>query len=252
MHLRELADPRTPFDLYVGQASLPREALGPRSLDRHVLFLLRRGQYAGEIGGRAVTVRTGDLLWLPAGVPHRLVADGPLEKWFIRLLTPARLAPDRPVTRPGPEAEAWCAALHGEYWDDAPEREVRLRALLVLLLSAWNRAVAHRPGALPPERRARLLQAVQRNPAHRWTRTELAKLAGVSPLHLARQARASFGVPLRRWLVETRIRAAARDLRESDAPVGEVAARYGYADGVLFSRQFRAIMGRPPREWRTG
>ena len=112
------------------------------------------------------------------------------------------------------------------------------------------RAGASPAGGLDAERRGRLLHLVNARPAHRWSRDELGDALGLSGLHLSRLIKRSFGRPLRRWLVETRIRAAARELREHSGRVGEIAERFGYADLFLFSRQFRLVMGVSPRAWR--
>jgi AraC-like DNA-binding protein len=248
--LDELADPRTPINLYVGRADLPREVLGPRRVDRHILLLLLGGNYEGEVDGCPVRVGPGDLLWLRPEVPHRLVAIGRLRKYFLRLATPAQV-PAGPLFRHlGDEAAVWCGALLAECNQNDGERERRIRALLMLLFSAWNRAGAVPVGGLHPERRGRLLQLFHARPDQRWTRDGLGTVLGISGLHLARQVRRTFGVSLRTWLVEERIRAAARVLRDGNEPIGVVARRFGYSDIFLFSRQFRRVMGSSPRQWR--
>jgi AraC-like DNA-binding protein len=118
---------------------------------------------------------------------------------------------------------------------------------VVLLFTAWGRAAA-RPGGLPEARRARLLALLAEDPARRWEPRALAGELGLSPVHLSRQVRSAFGVPLRRLLVEHRVRAAAADLAEGGA-VAAVAARHGWGDPFLFSRQFRQVFGVAPRTW---
>lgn len=250
--LAAIADPRCRVELHAGRAELPAEALGPRRVDRHILFLMLAGRYDGEIDGRPARVEAGDLLWIPAGVQHRLVATRPLRKYFLRVRVDAEPPSGQPACRRlGAEAATWCAAMVAEQWLDDGLCDGRKRALLGLLFSAWIRADGTAVGGLDPARRARLLQLVANDPARRWTRAELGAALGVSGLHLARQVRRTFGVPLRRWLVEVRIRAAAGELRDGSGRIGALAERYGYADLFLFSRQFRQVMGVPPRAWRA-
>lgn len=71
-----------------------------------------------------------------------------------------------------------------------------------------------------------------------------------SGLAACRSIRAATGLPLRRWLLETRLRAAADELRDG-AAVAAAAARHGWRDPFLFSRQFRALFGMPPTRWRA-
>jgi AraC-like DNA-binding protein len=250
--LQAIADPASALDWYVGRAQLQQEVLGPRKLQIHLIFLMLSGGYVGEIEGHPVRLSAGDTLWLPPGIQHRLAGNGPLQKYFIRLGIATESPPGQPWSRRlGEEAVVWCRALMAEQHLQDPFSERRVRALLGLLFSAWLRADASPVGGLDHERRAELLQLVTSQPDRRWRRDMLGKALGISGLHLARQVKRTFGIPLSRWLVEVRIRTAARDLRESTCLVGEIAERYGYPDLFLFSRQFRMVMGVGPRRWRT-
>lgn len=52
------------------------------------------------------------------------------------------------------------------------------------------------------------------------------------------------------WIREQRLLAAARELRETDTPVSEIALRYGYRNAASFARAFRTAQGLSPRESR--
>ena len=251
--LDRIADPTCPLELFAGRADMRSEVLGPRQLDCHLLFLLLHGSYEGEVNGRALRVLKGDLLWIPPRVPHRLVATKPLRKYFLRLHGAVTVPAPQPVVRRlGEEVLLWCRSLVAEQDVTDAQRGLRMRALLTLLFSAWDRAGATAVGGLDPVRRARLVQLVGDDPSRRWRRDELGAALGISGLHLGRQVQRTFGRPLRRWLVESRIRAAAHELRDGSSAIGELAERYGYPDVFLFSRQFRLVMGIGPRSWRQG
>ena len=247
-----LADPG--LDLHLGRVDLLRDELGPRVLDLHVLFLVLAGEYRiHDQHGEVATARAGDLLWLPAQRQHQVHSLGPVRKYFLRLRMPAAQPAGEPWTRRlGDEAVTWCGALLAEQAEDDAQRVVRIRALLTLLFTAWQRAGVTVPGGLDPERKARLLQLISQDPARRWTGDELAATLGIGALHLSRQVRQTFAMPLRTWLVEVRIRAAARALRDGSESIGAVAARHGYDDLFSFSRQFSQVMGLSPRRFRNG
>ena len=240
-------------DLHLGRVTLPRDELGPRVMDLHVLFLVLDGEYrVFDQHGQVAHAHPGDLLWLPARQQHAVRSLGLVRKYFMRL----RLAADQPPGEPwcrrlGDEAVSWCGALLAEQGQEDSDHQRRQQALLTLLFSAWRRAGASQPGGLDPERKARLLTLLAEDPARRWSGAELAAALGVSALHLSRQVRRSFGQPLRSWLVDVRIRAAARALRDGSEPVGAVAGRHGYDDLFLFSRQFSRVMGVSPRRFRA-
>lgn len=52
------------------------------------------------------------------------------------------------------------------------------------------------------------------------------------------------------WIREQRLLSAARELRETDTPVSEIATRYGYRNAASFARAFRKAQGLSPRESR--
>jgi AraC-like DNA-binding protein len=62
--------------------------------------------------------------------------------------------------------------------------------------------------------------------------------------------RRSFGVSPRRWLMQERIRLAARRLCDSTMSVSAIAQDFGYADVYPFSRQFKDVMGQSPLAYR--
>ncbi len=79
---------------------------------------------------------------------------------------------------------------------------------------------------------------------------DLAKAAGFSRYHFSRLFVASEGVTPAAYIVQYRVRAALRLLRESDAPIAAVAKRCGFSDATYFCRVFRKAMGLSPGEFR--
>lgn len=80
--------------------------------------------------------------------------------------------------------------------------------------------------------------------------TELADTIGWSRRHLLNRFTAEFGLPPRDIGRLHRF-GAAQDYAKAGAPWSEVAARAGYADQAHLSRDFRALAGRTPTEWRS-
>jgi transcriptional regulator GlxA family with amidase domain len=97
---------------------------------------------------------------------------------------------------------------------------------------------------------ARALDAIAAHPSHRWTVASLAKIAGASRAAFARRFAAEVGVPPMRHVAATRLRIAAEQLTESDAPLAEVATAVGYATEFALSRAFRRFIGVPPGAYR--
>jgi AraC-like DNA-binding protein len=80
----------------------------------------------------------------------------------------------------------------------------------------------------------------------------LARIAHVSPAHVARTFRAVFGETPHRYLQRRRVERAMFLLRETDRSVTDICFEVGFGSPGTFSRTFRDIVGRSPREYRRG
>lgn len=79
---------------------------------------------------------------------------------------------------------------------------------------------------------------------------ELARCAGVHPIHLARVFRAHLGSTIGEYQRGLRLDWAAQRLADSDDPIAEVALAAGFADQSHFSRVFRLETGSTPGAYR--
>lgn len=255
--LSALADPRCALAVTVAnRMRTGRWDMGRRVLPDHMLHAIEAGGQEGTVDGRPLRTRAGDLLWLPPGCAQELrlaAGERVLCKIYLRftLHRAGRVVPwpaGQPATRRLPGAAALLGQAVVEALHPGPDAATRLRALLTLLFSDWYRAAAT-AGGLAEERRRQVAALLAEDPARRWTPAALAAELGLSPLTLTRQIRAASGLPLRRFLVESRLRAAAADLGEGGT-VGEVARRHGWRDPFLFSRLFARRFGAAPSAWR--
>jgi len=123
----------------------------------------------------------------------------------------------------------------------------RLTELLVLLC----RAVV--PGArgagAARTRITRAVAFVENHYMQPLRPAQLAQAAALSPRHLRRCFQAALGVTPERFILETRIRHAARMLRRAHDPVGMVARRCGFADSNYFARVFHQVTGQAPSQF---
>ncbi|MCP2261405.1 AraC-type DNA-binding protein [Streptoalloteichus tenebrarius] len=78
----------------------------------------------------------------------------------------------------------------------------------------------------------------------------LARIAHVSEGHFTRAFRAAFGETPHRYLQRRRVERAMFLLRETDRSVTEICFDVGFGSLGTFSRTFRDIVGRSPREYR--
>lgn len=100
----------------------------------------------------------------------------------------------------------------------------------------------------------RLLRAKDRMDAaseEDWPVERLANVSGVSEAHFARSFKDAFGVPPHRYLLTRRIERAKALLRDSEAPIIEIAFQTGWNSLGTFGRVFRDITGDSPSEFRA-
>lgn len=107
---------------------------------------------------------------------------------------------------------------------------------------------------VPPRdlRIARALDVMKKEPARRWTVSELARIAGMSRATFARHFRRSVGVPPLTWLGELRMRLATEQLLITGEKLAAVAVRVGYASEFAFAKAFKRAFGVSPGRYRTG
>ncbi|MBK6491100.1 MAG: helix-turn-helix transcriptional regulator [Sphingomonadales bacterium] len=88
------------------------------------------------------------------------------------------------------------------------------------------------------------------DPRRRWTVAALAKEAGLSRTAFATRFTKLMGVPPLTALTDLRLEQAVAMLRESNAPLIEIAFTVGYASEAAFVRAFRRKYGIPPGQFR--
>lgn len=145
---------------------------------------------------------------------------------------------------------AWLTELAEELDDPGRlgTREV-VAGLLTRVLVAAARLAPLAPGAPDPfvERVFDEIEATFREPV---SAGDIARALGYTPGHLTTVLRERTGRPLLEWITERRMTEVRRMLRETDLPLGVVAARTGLRDATYLVRRFRDRYGITPQRWR--
>jgi AraC-like DNA-binding protein len=175
------------------------------------------------------------------------------------------LGPAHPKLRAGPALiDAVCERLVGALVEEAkgadyPRQELIVAAVanaLALRLVTRFVADAAQQGGVRGALNAHAFRAVsahiERHLAERLSLDELARVAGVSRFHFARQFRLRTGESPMEFLVRTRIERGKSLLRAGVASVGDVASALGFADQSHFARTFKRHVGVPPSVYKSG
>ena len=152
--------------------------------------------------------------------------------------------------RGGPAAEvARRLVLELAEGDDAAL--VAAEGLLLELLASLARTDASLSRGAHPKWLTVAMDIVHERFTGQLSLSELATLVGVHPVTLARWFRRGYGCSVGQRLRRLRIEKAARDLLETDRPLGEIALAAGFSDQSHFCNVFRREMCTSPGRYRA-
>jgi len=190
-------------------------------------------------------------IWLPAGLPHAIVAQGEVATRFLYLAPElaAPLPPQPRVVEVAPLLRELILHIlkRRMLHPDAPEEARQALLLIDLILEAPTEDLAL---PLPADRRAlALADRVQSNPSERASLAGLARHAGASLRTLQRIFPIETGLSLEAWRQKARLLAAIAAL-SGGAPVAVAAADCGYATPSAFIAAFKRQFGVTPGRYR--
>ncbi|GAA2091098.1 AraC family transcriptional regulator [Streptomyces albiaxialis] len=138
---------------------------------------------------------------------------------------------------------------------DRPSVAARMgSALLTTMLHVTPHQYAEalaRPAAPAPRQVKRAVEAMAADPAHPFTATELARIAGVSVRSLQRAFQGHHGMTPLVYLRRLRLERARRDLARPQPPgttVADIALRWGFLHPSRFAARYRERYGTLPSE----
>lgn len=263
----------------------PGTTWGPRTISDCQLIYLVSGMLTLTIGGKLMTINTGECVFFGSNSPHKLVVSGnkpatfrsihfdwhtkdphpthPLfgiEKCSIESLA----APERTYKMSIDEygnmifpkhflmynIESLFSQIVREYRFEEPGFPFILRGLLIQLLTVIIRHELS--GNLSTGERRKIapaLKAIQMQPYIDWTVFELAEVCGYHPTYFAKIFKEIIGQSPKQYLISERIRKAKQLLLETQT-VEEVSIKLGYTSIHYFSRNFKSITGLTPTEYK--
>ncbi|TWT98340.1 helix-turn-helix domain-containing protein [Stieleria varia] len=97
---------------------------------------------------------------------------------------------------------------------------------------------------------AAAISHLERNYSQQITLDELVEMSGMSRRNFLRIFESTMGLPPIKYLIRLRIRRACELLQQGELGISEIALRVGFPDSNYFSRQFRAVTGSSPSQYR--
>lgn len=244
------------------------------AVERHAfleLFYVLEGAGAFEIGERHYPCRRGDLIAVPAGLPHRIDDDptGPLALYGIAI-SPEVVQGESDLLRVLPAGRLPVGGLLATRVRSDLKRllfeqthaprgsRTLIRGLTLHLLALLARAAAvaeplRRGSAVTTPCRQALERYVAELPTRFLEATDLDAAAdelGMSRRRFTQLFRQITGTSWAAYLTKLRMDYACRLLTESSRSILSTAFECGYDDLSIFYRVFRRHTGMTPRRWR--
>ena len=94
------------------------------------------------------------------------------------------------------------------------------------------------------------LVAMHEMPSENWTINKLAEVAGMSRSSFAQRFKEVVGIPPLTYLMDYRLRLAARYLRLQQNSISRISGLVGYASDSTFSQAFKRVYGISPKAYR--
>lgn len=235
-------------------------------------------EYTVKTNGEAVTFYPGDILLIPPGELHALLAPAEGERLILQFdhslfaglegmdfllhsLRPCLLI--RRCEQPDAAAALSELLQHilREYMGDEPFREASVRSLLLRFFVLLGRTVVTDAGKFPllsPSKQQEYIEKfmsvcdyINEHCSEPLRIEELSRLAGFSRYHFSRLFKQFTGVSCHEYLTARRLVHAERLLLSPDLSVTEAAMRSGFNSLSTFNRLFREKNGCAPSSYRS-
>jgi AraC-like DNA-binding protein len=245
--------------------------------DANVLVLPLSGVFAKHDGPRRHAIATPNhVAFIAAGAPYRLSFPGGIGDTALSLrfsgAALSRLLPAA-MKRDGLDSTAFasivllppatmldrallCSRVERRACDPLEVEEVGV-ALLAGALHAARIDPRRGRGASPRSafRRQtpgleRVKEAIAIHPERKWTLDALARIARVSPYHLAHLFRRNVGAPVYEYVTRSRLNAVLDAVLATDKDLMAIALEAGFASHSHFTARFRALFGMTPTQVR--
>lgn len=236
----------------------------PRKLPKHshelaFFALVLNGHYRERCGRSEGQYAPFTLMFRPAGIPHqdeigprgvRLYEIELRPSWQKRLAD-CSAALDTPRDDVGGGRLLWLALkLFREVASSPAHDDLSVESLLSEMLSFAARS-SQRDSRLVPPWLPRILDKLQIEHCRRLTLDELAREAGVHPVHLSRVFRRCIGEGISEHVHRLRVRTACERLLAPHVSLSELSFSTGFADQSHFTRAFHRITSMTPTAFRS-
>lgn len=249
-----------PAGLRLSESKYPAHLTMPtHAHEQAYLGIVLTGGYTERVGRKSRECKTLTTVFHPKGESHSVAFHSSLVRifrieiageWRERIGDYVKL-PDESAESEGGPLASLALRLHHEFrmvdsWSVLAIEGLALEIMAELARSSSKHTDRPMPAWLDGVREM-LASHIGETPSL----TELAAVAGVHPVHLAREFRKHFRCSIGDFIRRLRVEFACRKIAETDAPLSEVAVAAGFYDQSHFSNTFRRFTGITPAAYRA-
>ena len=143
------------------------------------------------------------------------------------------------------------ARIYREFRDMDDFSLLAIEGLMLEMLAETSRRSVRTSGPNPPRWLRQVREILDEQFDERLTLVALSELAGVHPVHLAREFRRFYRCTIGEYVHRRRIGDACRQVSTTDIPLKEIALAAGFFDQSHFARTFKKLTALTPGEYRN-
>jgi AraC family transcriptional regulator len=238
---------------------LPHAEMSPHQHDEALMNIVLTGDFLERIGKVERTYVRGTVAYCPAATTHsqqfgargtRQIIFKPQDSWLEDLADCKARLDDAPHVCSTTFRDLGNRLLE-EMRDDDGFSALAREGIMLEIVAAFGRKGSSSAAAKPPVWLCAARDCLHENALGSLSMAQIAREAGRHEIHLAREFRRFFGVPVGAYLRRLRIEQAERLLRGPQIPIGEIAYSCGFASHAHLCREFKARIGVTPSEYRS-
>jgi AraC family transcriptional activator of pobA len=223
--------------------------------------LMTYGKCVYWVDDKKVVLEKGDALLIPGGSPY--YSKGIPTVFHSKYIAAFSLSPSFPSLPVLNTSQCLHAklgaydlvhermkAMHRQWIERQPYREIYASALLTEIVTLWNRELDR--GSVPSDtyKHAEAMKRyIQEHYRDKITKDDLAHAIRRSPNYAASLFSKVTGQTISEYVHALRIKTAIYMISESDLTIGEIAEFLGYSDVSYFNKTFKRITGKPPSDY---
>lgn len=238
---------------------LPETVIDKHSHAHAYFCILLHGTYTERYGRRCRECKRSTLVFHPpneAHSTHFLNEGGHLFRFEIKPSLFNRMSEcsdafSTPVEFEGGLPAQIAARLYREFQQTDEASSLVIEGLALEVSSYVARARKSERFKDPPLWLTRARDLIQEEFCTNLSLDQIAKSAGVHPLHLVRVFRKFEGCTIGEYIKRLRVEFAARQLSNSEVSLAELALSSGFCDQAHFSKTFKLSTGMTPSEYRS-